>query len=267
MRILHKLLLFGLSLLLQTSCTGYKNVAYLQNSDMLPADAAKVRLYEAHISPKDLLVITVNTTDPEASAPFNLSVQSREAVAIGSFRATTSQPSLLQYLVNNEGNIEFPVVGTLHVGGLTTNEAERMLCEKLSSYLKETPIVNVRLTNFKVSVLGEVLRPGQFTVASERINVLEALALAGDLTIYGVRDNVKLIREENDGTRQIHVLDLNDANIIYSPYYQLEQNDILYVTPNVTKAKNSEVGTSTSLWFSATSILVSMISLLYNILK
>lgn len=267
MKFFQKLAIPVMSLLLLASCNSYKNVAYLQNSEQLPADMPKAEMYDAHIAPKDLLVITVNTVDPEASIPFNLSVQTRETAAMSAMRVTTTQPSLLQYLVNNEGNIDFPVVGNVHVGGLTTQEVELLLRDKLSAFLKETPIVNVRISNFKVSVLGEVLRPGQFPVASERINVLEALALAGDLTIYGIRDNVKLIREETDGTRHIYTLNLNDANIINSPYYQLEQNDIIYVTPNLTKAKNSEVGTSTSLWFSATSILVSMISLLYNILK
>lgn len=248
------------------SCSNYRNVAYFQNSRSLPTVPPSVELYNAHIMPKDLITITVNTTDPEASVPFNLTVQSRETSHFGSV-PTTSQASLQQYLVNNDGDIQFPVLGTLHVGGLTLNETEEMLRSHLVPYLKETPIVTVRLQSFKVSVLGEVTQPGQFTVINEKINLLEALALAGDMTIWGQRDNVKLIREDAEGNRKIHELNLNDANIIYSPYYQLEQNDIIYVTPNITKSRNSDIGNSTTLWFSATSILISLASLVYNILK
>lgn len=266
MRKSYFLILFGVIALLFASCNNYKNVAYFQNSADLPADAPQVELFNARLMPKDLITITVNTTDPEASVPFNLTVQTRESGFLGQTR-TTTQAALQQYLVSNDGNIEFPVLGTLHVGGLTINETEVMVRERLAPYLKETPIVTVRLVSFKVSVLGEVSRPGQFSVNTEKVNVLEALALAGDLTIWGQRENVKLIREDARGQRQIYELNLNDANIIYSPYYQLEQNDIVYVTPNKTKAKNSDVGSSTSLWFSATSIVISLASLLYNILK
>jgi hypothetical protein len=115
--------------------------------------------------------------------------------------------------------------------------------------------------------LGEVARPGSFTIGNEKVNVLEALAMAGDMTIYGVRDNVKLIREDESGKRKIINLDLNNAGIVTSPYYYLKQNDILYVTPNETKAKNSDIGNSTTLWVSSISILVSIAGLLVNILK
>ena len=169
--------------------------------------------------------------------------------------------------MSNEGTIDFPVLGQLNVGGLTKSEAESMIREKLMPYLKETPIVTVRMANYKISVLGEVARPGTFTVGNEKVNVLEALAMAGDMTIYGKRDNVKLVREDAQGKRQIVELDMTKADIITSPYYYLQQNDILYVTPNEAKAKNSDIGSSTSLWFSATSILVSVASLLFNILK
>ena len=131
----------------------------------------------------------------------------------------------------------------------------------------ENPIVTVRMINYKISVLGEVSRPGMFTVANEKINILEALAQAGDLTIYGVRDRVQLIRENDNGQKEIHILNLNDANIINSPYYYLQQNDIIYVEPNKVKSQNASVGSMTTLWFSATSILISLTSLLYNILK
>ncbi len=248
-----------------SSCTSYKNVPYLQNSQSFDESVVS-SLYDAKIMPKDLITITVNTTDPIAAAPFNLTVQTNATNALTSTNATT-QASLMSYLVSNDGTIDFPILGKLQVGGMTKSQVEDMLQEQLKPYLNERPVINVRMANFKIAVLGEVTAPGEFTISKEKVNVLEALALAKDMTIWGVRDNVKLIREHADGTHQIVELNLNDASIVNSPYYQLQQNDILYVTPNQTKAKNSDVGQSTSLWFSATSILVSMISLLYNILK
>ena len=172
-----------------------------------------------------------------------------------------------QYLVNNQGEIDFPVLGRLKISGLTKNECEALIREKLIPYLKETPIVNVRMVNYKISVLGEVKSPGTFTVSNEKVNVLEALAMAGDMTVYGVRDNVKLVRENANGERIIQTLKLNDADLIRSPYFYLQQNDILYVSPNKTVARNSDIGNSTTLWISATSILVSIASLLVTILK
>jgi polysaccharide export outer membrane protein len=184
-------------------------------------------------------------------------------------RSTYSQPVLQSYLVDNDGTIDFPVIGKITVGGLTKSQTEQLIVEKIRPYMAatENPIVTVRMVNYKISVLGEVARPGMFTVANEKISILEALAQAGDLTIYGVRDRVKLIREDAMGKKEIHTLNLNDANIISSPYYYLQQNDIVYVEPNKVKAQNSSVGSMTTLWFSATSILISLTSLLYNILK
>ena len=251
--------------MLMVSCTSYKNVPYLQNPEVVNSYVDSLPMYDAQIMPKDLLTITVNTSDPEAAAPFNLVVQSPINVARTS--NLTQQPSLQQYLVNNEGFIDFPVLGRLKVGGLTKNQAEDLIREKLGDYLREVPIVTVRMSNYKIAVLGEVARPGMFTVNNEKVNIFEALAMAGDLTVWGIRDNVKLIREDATGKREIINLNLNNAEIVTGPYYYLQQNDILYVSPNKTKAKNSDIGQSTSLWFSATSILVSIASLLVTIFR
>ena len=256
--------LIVLTTLLLASCTSYKSVPYLQNPEAVNEFQEILPMYDAKIMPKDLLTITVNTSDPEAAAPFNLTVQS----PININRSTlTTQPTLQQYLVSNDGTIDFPVLGRLQVGGLTKNEAENMIREKLGDYLRETPIVTVRMSNYKIAVLGEVARPGMFTVNNEKVNIFEALAMAGDLTVWGMRDNVKLIREDAAGKREIIELNLNNAEIVTCPYYYLQQNDILYVSPNKTKAKNSDIGQSTSLWFSATSILVSIASLLVTIFR
>ena len=142
-----------------------------------------------------------------------------------------------------------------------------MVYAKIESAFVEKPVVTVRYHNFKISVLGEVTSPGTYSVPNGKVTVFEALALARDLTIYGRRDNVKLIRENAEGIKEIHEINLNDVAVLTSPYYYLQQNDVLYVTPNKAKAKNSDIGNSTSLWFSATSILISLTSLLYNILR
>ena len=265
MKIRKFLLVLAIPLAL-AGCTSYKSVPYMQNPEVVNSGSNSLPLYDAEIMPKDLLSITVNTTDPQAAAPFNLTVQTPLNAALTNIN-TTTQPTLQQYLVNNKGEIDFPVIGRLQVGGLTKNQAEALLREKLHPSLKESPIVTVRMANYKISVLGEVARPGTFTVGNEKVNILEALAMAGDMTVYGIRDNVKLIREDATGKREIITLNLNNADLVLSPYYYLRQNDILYVTPNKTKAKNSDIGSSTTLWFSATSILVSIASLIVNIVR
>ena len=252
---------------LLTACQSYKKVPYFQNVEVVNGVEQQESLYDAKIMPKDLLTIVVSCTNPELAIPFNLTVASNAGMAVSNSSYVTTQPVLQPYLVDNEGNINFPVLGELKLGGLTKREAEQLIIDKLKPYMKETPIVTVRMVNYKISVIGEVTRPGTFTISNEKVNLLEALAMAGDMTVYGLRDNVKLIREDANGKQQIVTLDLNKAETILSPYYWLQQNDIVYVTPNKAKARNSDVGNSTSLWFSATSILVSIVSLLVNILK
>ena len=252
---------------LLTACQSYKKVPYFQNVEVVNEVEQQEKLYDAKIMPKDLLTIVVSCTSPELAIPFNLTVASNAGIAVSTSSYVTNQPVLQPYLVDNEGNINFPVLGELKLGGLTKREAEQLIIDKLKPYMKETPIVTVRMVNYKISVIGEVTRPGTFTISNEKVNLLEALAMAGDMTVYGLRDNVKLIREDANGKQQIVTLDLNKAETILSPYYWLQQNDIVYVTPNKAKARNSDVGNSTSLWFSATSILVSIVSLLVNILK
>ena len=252
---------------LLTACQSYKKVPYFQNVEVVNEVEQQEKLYDAKIMPKDLLTIVVSCTNPELAIPFNLTVASSASLTASTSSYVTTQPILQPYLVDNDGHINFPVLGELKLGGLTKKEAERLIIDKLKPYMKEIPIVTVRMVNYKISVIGEVTRPGTFTISNEKVNLLEALAMAGDMTVYGLRDNVKLIREDANGKQQIVTLDLNNAETILSPYYWLQQNDIVYVTPNKAKARNSDVGNSTSLWFSATSILVSIVSLLVNILK
>ena len=223
-------------------------------------------LYDAKIMPKDILTITVSTTNPEAATPFNLTISNTLNVT----GQTYGGSGVLQtYLVDNGGEIDYPVVGKIKVAGLTKNECQDLVKSKIKAFLaeNENPIVTVRMSSYRVTIIGEVRSPGVVPVGTEKMSILEALASVGDLTIYGKRDNVMLIREEANGQKTIHRLNLNDANIISSPYYYLQQNDIVYVEPNSTKAKNSAIGQSTTLWFSVIGIITSVASLVVNILR
>lgn len=259
-----KKILFSLVLLTAVlflgSCGSTKHVAYFQNIDTLNLAPSR-GLYDAKIMPKDQLSITVVTSDPAAAVPFNLTVAASGAAEGASSGAT--------YLVNNNGDIDFPVVGTLHVAGLTKDDCQKLIKQKIAPYLAatENPVVIVRMASYRVTVAGEVGSPAVVPVTSEKMSILEALAQAGDLSIYGKRDNILLIRERADGQKEVHRLNLNDANLINSPYYYLQQNDYIYVEPNKTKARNSSIGQSTTLWFSVVGILTSVASLVVNIVR
>ena len=254
------------AVILLGSCTNSEKVAYFQNVNEISLTESK-GLYDAHIRPKDILTITVSTTDPMAAKPFNLIV----ANPLGSSGNinTGYNGSLQTYLVDNDGMINFPILGKIKVGGLTKTDCESMITRMIKPYMaaNENPIVTVKMASYKVTVIGEVQKPGTFPVAQEKINVLEAIAQAGDLSIYGKRENIMLIREKDNGEKEIHRLDLTDADLFNSPYYYLQQNDVIYVEPNKVKAKNSSIGQSTTLWLSFIGIVTSVASLLVNILK
>lgn len=267
MRNLRKNIVYAVMLaaLLFTSCTSYKKVPYLQNSQEWTDTQQSVSAFEPKIHPQDLLNIVITSPDnPLASLSYNL-VSPSESTSRG--MTLQSQPSLQNYLVDPDGNVTIPNVGEVKIAGLTVSEAEDLILNKVKSAFSTSPVVIVRFVDFKVSVLGEVTAPGTYTVKNGKINIFEALALARDLTIYGERSNVKVVREDVTGKKEVVELNLNDASILNSPYYYLQQNDVVYVTPNESKARNSDIGSSTSLWFSGTSILISLTSLLYNILK
>lgn len=255
-----RFLLF-IGLIAMVSCTSYKKVPYLQNSSEIDSATISV-LHDMRIQPKDVLTITVSSEMPEAAVPFNLTVPTPMSA---SSKSLTSQPALQSYLVDNEGCIEYPTLGNLKVSGMTKGEVEEMIKEKIQSNFTTPPIVTVRMVSYKISVLGEVANPKVHTLTEEKINVFEALALSGDLTLFGKRDNVKLIRENADGTKELVSLNLNDANIVHSPYYNLQQNDILYVEPNKAKARGADISSMTSMWFSATSLLMAVVTFLLNL--
>lgn len=260
------------TIVLVTSCSGTKDVAYFQNIDNIDMSTTR-GLYDAKIMPKDMLNINVNTTEPEASRPFNLTANynngsSNTTTMIGENTNSGNQYQL-GYLVDNAGNINFPVLGKLHVVGLTKEQCENMLTERIKPYLSatENPIVTVRMSSYRVTIIGEVGGPRVVPVTTEKMSIVEALASAGDLTIYGKRNNVMLIREDAAGEKSVHRMNLNDASVFSSPYYYLQQNDIVYVEPNSVKTVNSSIGASTTLWFSFVSILSSLAALVVNIVN
>lgn len=244
--------------ILLAGCTSYKNIAYMQN-DSETEEQVYAGRYETRIMPNDLLTITVNALDKEAGEPFNLTYP--VAGGVGGVQA------LQKYLVDANGEINFPTVGLIKVQGLTRREAESLIIDKIGGNFKEKPLVVVTLSDFSVSVIGEVARPGTYRVENEKINILQALSLAGDMTIFGKRDNVRIFREHPDGTKEDIVINLNDRNLMYSPYYYLQQNDVLYVQPNKAKSQSSEIGSMTTLMVSSASILISVVSLVFNIIK
>lgn len=238
---------------------------------MLNADsisyAASKGIYSARIMPKDELTISVSAINLEAARPFNVMIQN--TLTGSQSNVSYSTASLLPYIVDTEGYINFPVVGKLYVVGLTREQCQDMIQEKIKPYFtaEDSPIVLVRMTGYHVTVIGEVTTPKQISVPNEKINIFEALAQAGDLSVYGIRNNVLLIRETVTGEKIVHRYDLNDANIINSPYYYLQQNDIVYVEPNKVKARNASIGTSTTLWISLMSSAISLATFVASVTK
>ncbi len=217
---------------------------------------------------EDILGITVNASgEPSVVADFNLPFQPA-ATSDNSSESTVAQGYGRQtYLVNSLGQIDFPVLGAVRVEGLTQNELESYLKQALKKYLKTEPIVTIRLMNYRISVLGEVARPGQFSVNKNHVNILEALALAGDMSIYGRRDNVSLMRKLPDGEMKIVKLDLNNPEIASSPYFYLKQDDVLYIEPNKARAKSSDIGSQTGILISIGSMLLTVVNLIVLIAK
>jgi polysaccharide biosynthesis/export protein len=245
-------------ILMMVGCTSSKQVAYWQNIDSISLAASK-GLYDAKIMPKDELTILVQTTDPLSSEPFNLRSTSQ----------ANSKNPVTTYLVDNDGMISFPIIGKIHVAGLTKTECEDLIKSKIQPYLARTenPLVSVRMSSFHITVLGEVNRPGVIPVSTEKISVVEALAEAGDMTVYGKRNNILLLREDKTGEKHKVRLNMNDANIINSPYYYLQQNDVIYVEPHKVKARNTFFGSNTSIFYSIIGITSSLITLLVTILR
>ena len=255
--IIATLLMFIITL---NSCVSKKEIIYFQDKER---DTVLVtnQKYNIVFHPGDIITITVSAADLESVRPFNLPVVSFNA-ADG--RLSGAQ-KLQDYLIDINGDIDFPVLGKVHLAGLNRNQATSLLVEKLKEYV-ENPIVNIRLTNFKITVLGEVQRPGTYVVKNERITLPEALGLAGDMTISGRRDNVLVIRDIG-GEQYKYRVDLTTDDVFTSPVYFLAQNDVIYVEPKEALIRDSSFGKSTSIAFQVVSSLVSLGLLVISIIS
>lgn len=237
-----------------TSCVSKKEIVYFQNHET--NQSLKNNTYKTIFKPNDLVQITVSALDLEAVKPFNLTAVTY-ATATNSVSGTPQQQS---YLVDSEGYIEFPLLGKIKLEGLTRSEAILLLKKKLSPDYVKNPTINIKISNFSVTVLGDVKNPGRFIIPNERISVLEAIGLAGDLNISGIR-NIEVKREENDRITTYN-LDLRSNKIFISPAYYLQQNDIVYVKPNKAALQSASYNQNTGLFISIAGILISIVTLI-----
>jgi polysaccharide export outer membrane protein len=248
------ILIVLLAIFALTSCGSRKNIIYFQDE---PVDSGVLMSEPKQIiyKPDDILTINVSALDPDTVKPFNLPVVANNTGGVASAQAGLT---LQTYLVDYNGNIDFPVLGQLKVSGLNRTELTAFLVERISEYATN-PIVNVRLANFTVTILGEVNNRGTFTIEDERITILEALGLAGDLTIFGKRKNVLLIREV-DGKKKFAKIDLTTVNAVNSPVYYLQQNDVIYVEPNNARVRSSTYNQNNGVLISAIGTLTTVIA-------
>ena len=236
---------------------------YMQNIDSI-ATKASLDATQSTIQPGDQLVIVVSAKDIDVAKPFNQNFSSgqlvQEAVPGGNLRQDPAAISSPTYLVDENGKIDFPILGQLRTSGKTIEAFKEDLRISLKEYIKN-PIVSVKNTNYKVTVLGEVARPGQYIVADGHATILNVLGLAGDLTVYGERNNVLLVRSVNGDITKKRI-DLNDAQFINSPYFNLKQGDVIYVSANKTKEQISKLNPNTGLYISIASIVITIIALI-----
>ncbi|MDE6321581.1 MAG: polysaccharide biosynthesis/export family protein [Muribaculaceae bacterium] len=245
------------------SCSSQRgSLAYMEDLK-LAADGKIVNAenYQVKIMPDDELLITVTSLVPSAAADYNLPLVN--PAVRGEDIVLSQQPSQQTYIVNSEGNISMPILGQVHVAGLTTQQLTQQLEKRISQDVEE-PIVRVQLLSFRINVLGEVKTPGAQKVDRERYTLLDALAAAGDLTEYGERENVLLIREEN-GKMEYHHFNLNSSKTLESPYFYLRQNDVIYVEPNKIRSDNSKYNQYNAYKISITSTIVSACSVIASL--
>lgn len=263
----QKFLMILSAILLLSSCATVKDIAYFQNKvvdhpEKIDKHAGIV------IQPKDQLSIVVSSRNPELVAMFNLPVISYQAGS--EVVAGGSQMRLMGYVVDNDGQIDFPVLGVLNVAGLTRWELSELIKKELldKQYLTDA-VVTVEFMNFKVSVMGEVAAPGTYAIQGDKVTILQALSMAKDLTIYGERENVSVIRER-DGERTIYEINLCNVDLFKSPAYYLQQNDIVYVQPNKYKKRQSTMDSKgqwiTSIAMSGGSMLLSLASIIATVM-
>ena len=248
------------------SCKPKENMVYMENSREVLDQQVQQAVFEgSRLQSGDLLDIKVTAFDEFAVRPFNLHSMNQVSNPEEGQAGQAAQTAPQGYLIDNEGNLFFPVLGRIYVKGMTMAQLRADLESRLLTYLSD-PLVSIRQLNFNITVLGEVKKPGQYTSASDKVTLLQALGMAGDMTDYGDRTKVKLVRNE-DGTDQTITIDFTDKNITSSPYYYLQQNDVLYVEPDLIKRKSANVDPNRNLAFQIGGVLIGVASLLITILR
>lgn len=251
-------------MLMLTGCVMTKQQAYFQNMDSVSLEGIKMRP-EIHIKPNDELTITVTSTNPEAAEPFNMTLRGGNSSMTG-MQSVAQQ--LYTYIVDQDGYINFPVIGKVKIVGMTRPECEEYLLQQIKPFfaVDERPVVKVRFSSFTVTIIGEVGTSKMINVSNERLSIIEALAQAGNLSVYGKRPNVLLIRELANGEKITARYNLNDANMLNSEYYYLQQNDVVYIEPHKSKARSADVSSYT-FWTPISSVLLSVATLVISLTK
>ncbi len=264
-KMMKNLIYYLILLLTMFSCKPKENMVYMEKEkNIAESKINQAVFYGAHIQSGDVLEIKVTAFDENAVRPFNLYSMNNSS-SPGQLSGQTAQLAPQVYLVDNEGFIYFPVIGKLYIKGMTLAQLRADLEKRLLTYLAE-PLVSIKQLNFNVTVLGEVKNPGQHTSASDKITILQALGLAGDMTDFGNRTNVKLIREIN-GVSKTFTIDFTNKNITNSPYYYMQQNDVLYIEPDIIKKKTANIDPNRNLAFQIGGIALGVASILISILK
>lgn len=244
--------------LLFTSCNTHKKLVYFQD-EINSTSEDNASNYTPIFKADDLISILITGDDPEVTIPFNLDPSGSPQALNNGY--STGNIERVGYLIDKDGNINMPIIGMLQVKGLSRNEAISMIQEKMSEYISN-PIVNIQILNFKVSVLGDVNRPGTYKIPNERITLLEAIGLSGDLNITGNRKNILVIRDI-DGKKEEFRIDLTASDLFRSKVYYLEQNDVVYVEPNNAARSNSTIWkTSGTIFISTVALIITTVNLL-----
>ena len=264
-KMMKNLIYYLILLLTMFSCKPKENMVYMEKEKAVAeTEINQAVFYGTHIQSGDLLDIKVTAFDENAVRPFNL-YSMNNSTSTGQVNGQTAQLAPQGYLVDNEGFIYFPVLGKLYIKGMTLAQLRADLEKRLLAYLTD-PLVSIKQLNFNITVLGEVKKPGQYTNPSDKITVLQALGLAGDMTDYGNRTNVKLIREI-DGVSKTYTIDFTNKNITNSPYYYMQQNDVLYIEPDLIKKKTANIDPNRNLAFQIGGIALGVASILISLLK
>lgn len=264
MKHIHSLILLLVAVLI-SSCASEKRIWYLQDAvGYTPEQIAQKG--QIRIQPFDRLTIVVNSKDPELAVPFN-AASSYNALSLMGNNAYSSSGTLQIRTVDEQGMLDMPVIGRIKCEGLTRSELAELIAKKIieGGHIKD-PTINIQFADMKISVIGEVLRPGQYAITNDKISILDALAMAGDMTVYGVRTDVAVLRELN-GIRTIEYLDLTSKEIFDSPAFYIQQNDIIYVKPNRYKAQAGEISQNRNFYLSLVSTAISVATLIVTITK